>query len=187
VNFQIETFKTQLKPSLWLFYSALQGEPWYSSWVLAERGANQSGARLHWGTNGALERRRCRRAVCTLRVSSLRGSNTSGIGGKPESLGQARNDAFDPMYGPAVRRKRLRRDDGGGLASMYPAFDWSVFAPGHHGYQRACDLISGQASTGPFGSPVLACAGKTEPPSLLILSQTSAGKSYRSGYVIAGS
>jgi hypothetical protein len=25
-------------------------------------------------------------------------------------------------------------------------------APGHHGYQRACDLISGQASTGPFGS-----------------------------------
>ena len=28
---------------------------------------------------------------------------------------------------------------------MYPAFDWSV-APGHHGYQRACELISGQAS-----------------------------------------
>ena len=65
-----------------------------------------------------------------------------------------------------------------GLASMYPAFDWSVFAPGHHGYQRACVLISGQASTGPFGSPVFACAGKTEPPSLLILSQTSAGSAY---------
>ena len=47
-------------------------------------------------------------------------------------------------------------------------------APGHHGYQRACDRISGQASTGPFGSPVFACAGKTEPPSRLILSQTSA-------------
>jgi len=30
-----------------------------------------------------------------------------------------------------------------GLASMYPAFDWSCCAPGHHGYQRACDLISG--------------------------------------------
>src|SRR6516225_8333116 len=28
---------------------------------------------------------------------------------------------------------------------------------------------------GPFGSPVLAGAGKTDPPSLLILSQTSAG------------
>src|SRR4030081_1870355 len=33
-------------------------------------------------------------------------------------------------------------------------------APGHHGYQRACVLISGQASSGPFGSPVFACAGK---------------------------
>jgi hypothetical protein len=50
-----------------------------------------------------------------------------------------------------------------------------AFAPGHHGYQRACVLISGQASIGPFGSPVFACAGKTEPPSRLILSQTSAG------------
>src|SRR6266849_10690521 len=52
-------------------------------------------------------------------------------------------------------------------------------APGHHGYQRACDLITGQASTGPFGSPVFACVGKTDPPSLLILSQTSAGKACR--------
>ena len=60
-------------------------------------------------------------------------------------------------------------------------------APGHHGYQRACDLIKRQASTGPVGSPVFACAGKTEPPSRLILSQTSAGKSYRFAYVIAGS
>src|SRR5438445_7755670 len=32
-------------------------------------------------------------------------------------------------------------------------------APGHHGYQRAFELISGQASNGPFGSPVFACAG----------------------------
>src|SRR5258708_16988455 len=62
-----------------------------------------------------------------------------------------------------------------GLASMYPAFDWSGCAPGHHGYQRACVLINGQASIGPFGSSVFACAGKTDPPSLLILSQTSAG------------
>src|SRR5882672_4610355 len=62
-----------------------------------------------------------------------------------------------------------------GLASMYPVSDWSCFAPGHHGYQRACVLISGQASIGPFGSPVFARARKTEPPSRLILSQTSAG------------
>jgi hypothetical protein len=54
-------------------------------------------------------------------------------------------------------------------------------APGHHGYQRACVLITGQASIGPFGSPGFAGAGKTGPPSRLILSQTSAGKL---GYVI---
>jgi hypothetical protein len=51
---------------------------------------------------------------------------------------------------------------------MYPVSSWSCFAPDHHGYQRACVLISRQTSTGPFGSPVFACAGKTDPPSLLI-------------------
>ena len=66
-----------------------------------------------------------------------------------------------PMYGPAVQCKRTRRSWRCGLASMYQASDWSV-APGHHGYQRACDLISGQASNGLFGSPVFACAGKTD-------------------------
>jgi hypothetical protein len=40
-----------------------------------------------------------------------------------------------------------------------------AFAPGHHGYQRACDLISGQASNGLLGSPVFTRAGKTDPPS----------------------
>jgi hypothetical protein len=54
-----------------------------------------------------------------------------------------------------------------GLASMYPAFDWR-HAPGHHGYQRACDLISRKVSTGPLGSPVFACAGKIVLPSRLI-------------------
>src|ERR1700720_1486533 len=59
---------------------------------------------------------------------------------------------------------------------MYQTSDWSL-APGRHGYQRACELISGKGSSGPFGSPVFACAGKTEPPSRFILSQTSAGNS----------
>jgi hypothetical protein len=40
-------------------------------------------------------------------------------------------------------------------------------APGHHGYQRACVLISGQASIGPLGSPVFARARKTDPPFVL--------------------
>ena len=35
----------------------------------------------------------------------------------------------DPMYGPAVRRKRFSQSGGSGLASMYPAFDWSVCCP----------------------------------------------------------
>src|SRR5712671_2066558 len=31
---------------------------------------------------------------------------------------------------------------------MYPVSSWSCFAPDHHGYQRACVLITGQASIG---------------------------------------
>jgi hypothetical protein len=73
------------------------------------------------------------------------------------------------MYGPAARLQEVFVDlVVSGLASMYPVSSWSCFAPDHHGYQRACVLISGQASIGPCGSPVFACAGKTGPPSLLI-------------------
>jgi hypothetical protein len=92
------------------------------------------------------------------------------------------------MYGPAARCKKISP-----ICRMWVLHQCirphvgACRAPGHHGYQRACDLITVQASTGPFGSPVFACAGKTDPPSRLILSQTSAGKSYRSDYVIAGS
>jgi hypothetical protein len=46
-----------------------------------------------------------------------------------------------------------------------------IVAPGHHGYQRACVLITGQASSGAH-----LCAGKTDPPSRCILLQTSTGK-----------
>src|SRR5215475_9043409 len=90
----------------------------------------------------------------------------------------------DTMYGPAARRKRFRRS--GGFAVLHQCIRpliGAVCAPGHHGYQRACVLITGQASSGgPFGSPGFACAGKTGPPSRFILSQTSAGKR---DYVIA--
>jgi hypothetical protein len=44
------------------------------------------------------------------------------------------------MYGPAVRCKSFVDLVVSGLASMYPASDWSI-APGHHGYQRAWVLI----------------------------------------------
>ena len=56
---------------------------------------------------------------------------------------------------------------------------WPSIRVRAHGYQRACDLTIGQASIGPDGSPVFACAGKTELPSRLILSQTSVGKAIR--------
>jgi hypothetical protein len=35
-----------------------------------------------------------------------------------------------------------------GLALLYPALEWSAFAPGHHGYPRASDLILGKALKG---------------------------------------
>ena len=86
-------------------------------------------------------------------------------------------DAFDPnVWSRRALQENFADLAVSGLASMYPTFDRSV-APGHHGYQRACDLISGKASRRPNGSPVLARAGKTEPPSRLVLSQTSAGNS----------
>ena len=34
-----------------------------------------------------------------------------------------------------------------GLASMYPASDWTCCAPGHHGYQRAREGRSGNTVT----------------------------------------
>src|SRR5262249_37106154 len=50
-------------------------------------------------------------------------------------------------------------------------------APGHHGYQRAFELINGQASNGPFGCHQGSHApGRPILHRCLILSQTSAGK-----------
>jgi DNA-binding NarL/FixJ family response regulator len=56
-----------------------------------------------------------------------------------------------------------------GLASMYPVSDWSCFAPDHHGYQRACDLVNGQASTGHLGHQ---CAHALGRPNLHLVSSS---------------
>ena len=86
------------------------------------------------------------------------------------------NDAFDPhVWSGRALQEDFVELAVSGLASMYPASDWSSGAPGHHGYQRGCVLVNGQALREPSGSPVFARARKTEPPSRLILSQTSAG------------
>ena len=79
------------------------------------------------------------------------------------------------MYGPAARCKRFSSSCRFAVLHQCIRPLIGAFAPGHHGYQRACVLIKRQASTGPCGSPVCARARKTEPPSRLILSQTSAG------------
>ena len=81
-------------------------------------------------------------------------------------LARGENDAIDPnVWSGRALQEVLVDLVISGLASMYPVSSWSCFAPDHHGYQRACVLITGQASIGPFGSPVFACAGKTDPPS----------------------
>ena len=69
------------------------------------------------------------------------------------------------MYGPAARCKRFVNLADAVLHQCIRPLIGACCAPGHHGYQRAFELISGQASNGPFGSPVFACAGKTDPPS----------------------
>jgi hypothetical protein len=88
---------------------------------------------------------------------------------RPEVVGARSNRRkMTPMYGPAARCKRFSSSCRFAVLHQCIRPLIGAFAPGHHGYQRACVLISGQASTGPWGSPVFACAGKTDPPSLLI-------------------
>src|SRR5882724_1980178 len=89
------------------------------------------------------------------------------------------------MYGPAVRCKRFRRSGVSGLASMYPVSDWNSLCAGPSWISARMRSHYRTGLIGPFGSPVFACAGKTDPPSLLILSQTSAGEGVWRHHVIA--
>jgi len=47
-----------------------------------------------------------------LNVGSRRCRNLSGVGHTPDHRGHRENGAHDPLYGPAVRRKRFRRSGG---------------------------------------------------------------------------
>jgi hypothetical protein len=80
----------------------------------------------------------------------------------------------DSMYGPAVCCKRFRCSVFGSCINV-SGLCLELPAPGHHGYQRALDLITTQASLGPFESPVFDRAGKTGLHRIFNLSQTSAG------------
>jgi len=77
------------------------------------------------------------------------------------------------MVRPCVARE-FRRVGGSGLASMYPAFGWSISLLAIMGISAPVISLA-ERPRGPFGSPVFASAGKTEPPSRLVLSQTSVG------------
>src|SRR5215831_4366659 len=80
------------------------------------------------------------------------------------------------MYGAAVRCKRVSSICR--LAVLHQCIRpliGACCAPGHHGNQRAYVLIKLQTSNGSLRSPDFACAVRTDPPSRLILSQTSGG------------
>src|SRR5947207_1785246 len=72
------------------------------------------------------------------------------------------------MYGPATRCKRLRQAGRCGLASMYPASDWSVLCSGP-------SWISARIRTGHPGHRCSHAPGRPILSRRLILSQTSAG------------
>ena len=81
-----------------------------------------------------------------------------------QRAGAQRLCALTQMYGPAVRCKRFCRAGVSGLASMYPASDWSMCSgPSWISARMRSHYRTGL--NGPFGSPGFACAGKTDPPS----------------------
>ena len=55
------------------------------------------------------------------------------------------------MVRPCVAREVLRVGGCTVLHQCIRPLIGTFCAPGHHGYQRACDLVSGQASTGHLG------------------------------------
>jgi hypothetical protein len=84
------------------------------------------------------------------------------------------------MYGPAVRCKKISElGDVRSCINVSGLLIGASCAPGHHGYQRACDLFSGQASMGYLGHQCSHAPGRPILHRVFILSQTSAGKTFR--------
>ena len=80
-------------------------------------------------------------------MSKKTGSSVVGFLSGPD-VREARTDESDPnVWTGGVLQEENLETGGVGLAPMYPAYLWSVKdAPGHHGYERAFDLISRKAS-----------------------------------------
>src|SRR5580704_11739821 len=65
------------------------------------------------------------------------------------------------MYGPAVRRKRVRRSVGSSVLHQCIRPLIGAYAPDHHGYQRACVLISSPPGlAGPAAHETLLFCGR---------------------------
>ena len=85
-------------------------------------------------------------------------------------------DAHDPMYGPAVRRRRFPRSGGCGLASMYPASGWSVLCSGPPWISARLRSLYRTGLKRAIWVTSVRRRREDRPPSRLIFSQTSAGK-----------
>src|ERR1700674_2315224 len=75
------------------------------------------------------------------------------------------------------RALQVRSDDLEtiGLALLYPALEWNVCVPGHHGHPRASDLILGKVLKGRSCHQIRDATARPFSPSPQSNSQTSAG------------
>jgi len=118
------------------------------------------------------------------RVSSQPNINSVAIGGEADMSrlpASYQSDATDPNVwsGRALQEDFFELAGCAVLHQCIRPLIGAFCAPGHHGYQRACDLISGQASMGHWGHQCSHAPGRPILHLVFILSQTSAGKRLR--------
>src|SRR5262249_42812497 len=95
-------------------------------------------------------------SVSTTLIYGIRRIKTDNIGGEAD-IGRASRSCRSVAIDPHVWSGRALQEDfdrDGGCAVLRQCIRpliGALRAPGHHGYQRACDLVSGQASTGHVG------------------------------------
>jgi hypothetical protein len=117
---------------------------------------------------------------CRLLAQSGHANRASGVcfrGAKRTWLEDGAMSAYDPMYGPAVRCKKTSPSEG--CAVLHQCIrPWigAFLCSGPSWNQRACDLVSGQASKGHLGHQCSHAPGRPILHLVFILSQTSAGK-----------
>jgi hypothetical protein len=98
------------------------------------------------------------------RVGEQAGAGTVSNGSPP------RPRDVTQMYGPAVRSKKLRRA-GSKRSSMYRPLIGALCS-GPSWISAPCDLISGQASTGPLGHQCSQCSHAPGRPNLHLVSSS---------------